>query len=247
MKVVNDVVAQSVNAVPEKAKAAKWPRVGTRVADNVLVEARREQILQAALKLFAEKGLAGTNISAICKEAGVPVGTLYLYIRRKEDLLLLLARWMMESMEESVAALNIEDDPADKQLATLIQCVYQDMQRFHQLLKVLHWDTHRLRPPAQRAILEAEMRIVTHIANAISRGINDGIFRPVPVAATAHTILALGQIWALKHWALVGEYGMSLNEYIHMQTEVFLRSLPEDGQSTDGVRARETRKERRSR
>lgn len=244
---MSDGVTQSVNATPEKTRAAKWPRVGTKVADNALVEARREQILQAALRLFAEKGLAATNISAICKEAGVPVGTLYLYIRRKEDLLLLLARWMMESMEESVNALDIEGEPADKQLAILIRCVYQDMQRFHQLLKVLHWDTHRLRPPAKRAILEAEMRIVTHIAAAIERGINDGIFRPVPIAATAHTILALGQTWALKHWALVGEYGMTLDEYIKMQTEVFLRSLPRDGQSADGVRPRETQKGKRDR
>jgi len=55
---VSDGVTQSVNATPlRRPGPPKWPRVGTKVADNALVEARREQILQAALKLFAEKGL----------------------------------------------------------------------------------------------------------------------------------------------------------------------------------------------
>lgn len=208
-----------------KTKAAKWPRVGSRVSNDALVETRREQILRAALKLFAEKGLAATNISAICKEAGVPVGTLYLYIRKKEDLLLLLARWMMESMEQSVTALKLNDQSPDKQLEMIIECVFHDMQRFHQLLKVLHWDTHRLRPAAKQAILDAEMRIVDHIAAAIQRGIDANLFRPVPINPTAHSILALGQAWALKHWALVGHYQMTLDEYIMMHTGHFMRSL----------------------
>lgn len=48
---------------------------------------KREQIIQAALKLFIERGFHNTSTAAISKEAGVATGTLFLYFPTKEDLI----------------------------------------------------------------------------------------------------------------------------------------------------------------
>jgi AcrR family transcriptional regulator len=50
-------------------------------------EERREQILDAALRVFAEKGFAGASIRDIAKEVGVTEGLLYHYFESKEQLL----------------------------------------------------------------------------------------------------------------------------------------------------------------
>ncbi len=49
-------------------------------------EDRPEEITQAALEAFAEKGYAATKVDDVAKRAGVSKGLLYLYFKTKEDL-----------------------------------------------------------------------------------------------------------------------------------------------------------------
>ncbi|WP_292464111.1 TetR/AcrR family transcriptional regulator [Methanolobus sp.] len=51
------------------------------------VEDKKTALLQAALKLFTEKGFHGTSTAQISKEAGVATGTLFNYFPTKEDLI----------------------------------------------------------------------------------------------------------------------------------------------------------------
>lgn len=51
-------------------------------------ESRKQQIIDVALKLFADKGYDSTPISKISKEAGISKGLLYNYFNSKEDLLI---------------------------------------------------------------------------------------------------------------------------------------------------------------
>ena len=53
-------------------------------------EDRRQQILEAALKVFAEKGFKGATNKNITDEAGVTPGLIYWYFKSKEDLLFAL-------------------------------------------------------------------------------------------------------------------------------------------------------------
>src|SRR5690242_6886783 len=50
-------------------------------------EARPAELLDAALKLFVEKGFAATRSEEVARAAGVSKGTLYLYFPSKEELL----------------------------------------------------------------------------------------------------------------------------------------------------------------
>ena len=50
-------------------------------------EARPQELLDAALELFAEKGFAATRSEEVAARAGVAKGTLYLYYPSKEELL----------------------------------------------------------------------------------------------------------------------------------------------------------------
>jgi TetR/AcrR family fatty acid metabolism transcriptional regulator len=51
---------------------------------------KRARILQAAVKVFARKGYFAARVSEIARRAGVADGTIYLYFRGKEDLLVSL-------------------------------------------------------------------------------------------------------------------------------------------------------------
>src|ERR1700675_1629960 len=55
-------------------------------------QARPSEILDAALKVFAEKGYAGARMDDIAKRAGVTKGTIYLYFENKEAVFKTLVR-----------------------------------------------------------------------------------------------------------------------------------------------------------
>lgn len=61
------------------------PRISLDAREQYFQE-RREQILDAAMKVFGRKGFAGANVSDIAKEAAIGKGTLYLYFKSKEEI-----------------------------------------------------------------------------------------------------------------------------------------------------------------
>ena len=64
-------------------------------------QARPAEILDAALKVFAEKGYAGARMDDIARRAGVTKGTIYLYFENKEAVFKSLVR---ESIGTTLAA-----------------------------------------------------------------------------------------------------------------------------------------------
>ncbi|MGG0240403.1 TetR/AcrR family transcriptional regulator [Bacillus rhizoplanae] len=69
---------------------------------------RREQIMEAALKVFARRGIIGTKMSMIAAEAGISPGLLYRYFRSKDDLFTTLVQW---AMKESIDGINFNHLP----------------------------------------------------------------------------------------------------------------------------------------
>ncbi len=57
---------------------------------------RREEIKQAALKVFARRGYTGTKMSLIAKEASISEGLIYRYFQSKKELFITLIQELME-------------------------------------------------------------------------------------------------------------------------------------------------------
>jgi TetR/AcrR family transcriptional regulator, fatty acid metabolism regulator protein len=67
-------------------------------------EDKRKRILDAAVRVFARKGYFAARVSEIAKKAGVADGTIYLYFRNKEDILVKLFDEVMAEHVERVKA-----------------------------------------------------------------------------------------------------------------------------------------------
>lgn len=66
------------------------PHVQSSIKDENKIIARRQQIIDAGVKLFKEKGFHRATTRELAKAAGFSIGTLYEYIRTKEDVLFLV-------------------------------------------------------------------------------------------------------------------------------------------------------------
>jgi TetR/AcrR family fatty acid metabolism transcriptional regulator len=73
---------------------------------------KRDAILKAATRMFARNGYFQSQVADIARDAGVAAGTVYLYFRSKDDLLVsLFERTMREAIAEGRAALDGMADP----------------------------------------------------------------------------------------------------------------------------------------
>ena len=85
---------------------------------------KRERILSAAERIFARHGFFAAKVSDVAKEAGVADGTIYLYFKSKDDLLIsLFERRMLELTEALQAA--IAGKPPREQLRSFIRTYLQ--------------------------------------------------------------------------------------------------------------------------
>ena len=76
---------------------------------------KRDLILKAATKLFARRGFFNTQVADVAREAGVAAGTVYLYFRSKDDLLIsIFDRTMHEGLEAGRQALAGVNDPVER-------------------------------------------------------------------------------------------------------------------------------------
>src|SRR3954471_6586425 len=77
--------------------------------------AKRETILRAAIDVFAERGYFNAQVADVARAAGVAAGTVYLYFRSKDDLLVsIFERTVKARLEEGRAAIADVSDPSER-------------------------------------------------------------------------------------------------------------------------------------
>jgi len=82
---------------------------------NQIRDERREQIVQAAMKMFARRGIIGTKMSMIAAEAGISHGLVYHYFKTKEELFTMLIQSAIETSISSIEGLyHIPGSPLEK-------------------------------------------------------------------------------------------------------------------------------------
>lgn len=89
-------------------------------AREALTEARRAQILEAAIQVFAEKGFHRATVRDVARTAGVADGTIYNYFKSKSDLLMAMVAQMAELNQFSSQATGLSGESTPEQLMYFI-------------------------------------------------------------------------------------------------------------------------------
>src|SRR3954463_4726914 len=76
---------------------------------------RRDAILRAAIDVFAGRGYFNAQVADVARAAGIAAGTVYLYFRSKDDLLVsIFEKTMREALAEGRAAAADLGEPRDR-------------------------------------------------------------------------------------------------------------------------------------
>jgi AcrR family transcriptional regulator len=98
---------------------------------------KRDLILQAAVRVFAQKGYHACRVSDIAAEAGVAHGLLYHYFRSKEDVLEQIFRGTWGDLLAEVARIEERGEPVLDQLRALAAFYLGSWLRAPDLIRVL--------------------------------------------------------------------------------------------------------------
>lgn len=131
------------------------PRIAANSREQYLQE-RREQILDAAVDVFGQKGFAAANVADIAKAAGVAKGTIYLYFESKEAVFTTL---MAErSFLPRLAHLVEEDQPVEVTLRNIAEGYFQDLEANLPIFRLVIADAARFPDYARQAYREVVLK-----------------------------------------------------------------------------------------
>jgi AcrR family transcriptional regulator len=158
-----------------------------------LPEERPKQILDAALAVFAERGLAAARLDDIAKLAGVSKGTIYLYFANKEELFRGVVRsTVIAFIEQGEAQFEAERDPL-RALDAWMQGHWTWIRSatfpaIHRLVASELRDFPDLYAFYATEVVGRAQRLVCDI---LERGMEDGVFRRMDPKVASRMLSAL--------------------------------------------------------
>src|SRR5579871_4566260 len=96
--------SQAPDVFPEQGSEPNPPNVARSQRSAERIAQRQEQILETAIRLFAEHGYSETDTQQLAEELRVGKGTIYRYFPSKRDLFLAAADHIMREMRKSIDA-----------------------------------------------------------------------------------------------------------------------------------------------
>lgn len=135
------------------------------------------QIIEAAVKVIAENGYHGSQVSKIAKEANVADGTIYLYFKNKEHILVSLFEVKMGEFIDQIAKAIEENDSASNQLYTLIKMHFTQLSSDYYLAIVTQLELRQSNISLRLQINQVLKPYLTVIDGIIQKGIEQQQFR----------------------------------------------------------------------
>jgi len=195
------------------------------VKDKELIEIRRKEIVNAAVDLFVRKGFHRTTIREIAQKFGMSVGTLYEYIRTKEDILILVCDYINSTVRMRVKpSVEITQDSAQS-LNNAIDIYYKIIDELQDYIIFLYQETKSLSHENRKYIFKSEEDMTKIFEDILKHGVERGSFKidEKNIPLTAHNIMVLGQMWAFRRWALQKNY--TLERYIETQSKSIIEQI----------------------
>ncbi|MCG7343880.1 TetR/AcrR family transcriptional regulator [Sporosarcina sp. ACRSL] len=198
--------------------------VKSSVKDENLIEKRREQIIDGAVKLFKEKGFHRATTREIAKAAGFSIGTLYEYIRTKEDVLYLVCDSIYNEVQSRLSTL-MDQEGNITGLREAIGTYYRLIDDMSDEFVVMYQESKSLPKDALQYVLKKELEMVALFKNLLTACVKSGELRisEEAVDMAAHHVVVQGQMWAFRRWALRGNY--TIEEFISSQTDQLFNGL----------------------
>lgn len=192
---------------------------------------KHQRILDAATKVFASRGFFQSKVSEIAREAGVADGTIYLYFKNKDDLLISIFEVKMQEVISRFRQAIVDMDDARSRLKTLIEMHLAEFQAHPDLAAVFQVElrqSSRFMREYKKGELKQYLDIIGEI---IEQGQREGSFRSdIPMGLTKRLIFGtLDEV--VSTWLLAGKR-YDLEALAGPMVDLFMRGIRQENSTS---------------
>jgi len=150
------------------------------------------EILDQAMRLFAERGYDGTTLQDVADAVGLSRPNLYNYVKSKEELLVAMVEATAQSAADSMREVRRRTDlDAAGKLYALVRALVLNRAENPSQFRTLDRGDQALPPEIAKQHLQGRRAVLHEITVVIEEGITAGRFRPVDARITALSIIGM--------------------------------------------------------
>jgi len=146
----------------------------------------RGRLLEAAKKVFSEKGYYNAQVSHIIDEAGVARGTFYLHFRSKEEIFKELLREVVTELRRIIRVIDLREDPVSQILENISGVIDFALEERELARIVLERNSD---PELMRATDEFFDEVTEMIRESLEKGISLGLLRECDTEIISRSIM----------------------------------------------------------
>ena len=186
---------------------------------------RKEQIMDAALKVIISKGYDNSRMDDIVDLSSMSKGAIYWYYKSKKEVYLNLVNYWVIKYSTVINHIVEEDDSPAEQLKDVFEYFIlqyeQDPSAFKALVEF--WSLAGRDKDFQKKLDKVYSKFLEFLERIINKGVKSGEFKNLDVRITALSIMVNieGIIW----FTLFDAHGLSAREYINTITNFILSGL----------------------
>lgn len=191
------------NGDEPRAPSGDWPATLARHRAH-----NRERIVEAAMQLIAERGLAHVSMSLLAERAGVSRATLYHYFSNLDNVLVAWVELQVDRFVSEVAQLAAAEPNPQARLGLVISRLADYFGSREHRLGLEQLGNLAMAPATARAVAERMGPLMDLVASCLRAGQRDGSFRG-DLDPEVHAALILGLLGAIRPHLASGRYSPS--------------------------------------
>lgn len=189
---------------------------------------RRQEILEAALRVFAERGFGGSTVKEIAREAGIRSPALiYWYFRDKQDLFKEVLGAKVPVVRAVADLARVMDLPPEEALTKLGRAYFAFERMDPRVLRLVVGEAIRRPEVAEAFVRGGPGRVLDFLKRYLERQIELGRLRPHDVRSGARMFVGMliPQLAGKLFFPALVEDGLTDEEHLKNAVEIFLRGL----------------------
>ncbi|MCF8044111.1 MAG: TetR/AcrR family transcriptional regulator [Desulfarculaceae bacterium] len=182
------------------SKPAK--KVQTRIKDHELIDQRRRQIAEGAMKVFVAKGYHMATVREIAEAAGMTMGSMYNYVRSKEDIIFFVYEHITHNLrDEMTRAIEGITDPKERLRAALRHNL-EAVEKYSDAIMFMYQSSGCLDRDSMHVVLGRETEYIEMFEELLRQSLGDQDYDEFRLRLAADILAYLPVIITLRRWSL---------------------------------------------
>lgn len=193
---------------------------------------REEEILEAAVRIFSEKGYSAATTSEIAKEAGIAEGTIFRYFKTKKDILNKVMVKLVEVLGERLVATRLTkifEENKHKDETTVLKILLKDRLetavKYFDMIKVVLTEMQFHEDLREAFIKNVVTKGVEVLNQYFKAGVQKGVFRDIEPIILIRSLIGMMGMYVVQKQLVPEIINVDDDKQLDIMLDLFLNGL----------------------